>query len=243
MRDVLYVGLWAAYAAEADDRSEGVVCAFASACEGGRPDEAFVAQLDPVGPAFDLGEATGEAAEEAVPAEVFAWLVPRVAAAIAARTADFRAGASRRHARDYERIASYYEALAAEVKAPRRKVDPAAVEAKLRHVAAERDAKLAELPQRFAVNVSARPAAALVLSAAAVTARVRVKRRKASRDVMLVLPAGAASLDQLGCEGCRGSTAHPALCDARLHLLCEACAPSAQGRFACPACAPGSPGG
>jgi hypothetical protein len=245
VREVLYVALWVAYVAEADDRSEGVVGVIASAPEGRRPDETFAAQLDPLGSALDLVEAPAEAtggapsdpADEAALAGAGTWLLPRIRAEVSARVADFRAGANRRHARDYERIAGYYEALAAEVKAPRRKADPAAAAAKLLHIAAERDGKLAGLLQRFAVRVSVRPAAALVLSAAAATAQVRVKRRKASRDLTLVLPAGAASLDQLGCEGCHGATAHPALCDAQLHLLCETCAPSAQGRFACPACA------
>jgi hypothetical protein len=235
MRDVPYLLLWIAYVAEADDRSEGVVLAVAGP-EGGFPDDALLARVDPLGPAVDLGEAAPEPTLEGA----LAWLEPRARAAVAARVADFRASVARRHARDHERIAGYYEALAAEVRSARRKIDQAAAAAKLRHVADERDAKLAELPQRFAVRVTARPAAALSLIAPAVTARVRVKRRKASRDLTLVLPAGAASLDQLGCEGCRGSTAHPALCDARLHLLCEACAPSAQGRLACPACAPGA---
>jgi hypothetical protein len=43
----------------------------------------------------------------------------------------------------------------------------------------------------------------------------------------------------LACSGCDAATARPLACDDRLHLLCEVCAPSAQGRPLCPACGTG----
>ena len=38
------------------------------------------------------------------------------------------------------------------------------------------------------------------------------------------------------CEGCPGTTERPALCDERLHVLCETCVPLASGRPRCLAC-------
>ena len=143
----------------------------------------------------------------------------------------------RRHARDHERIASYFAELAAEARAPRRRVDPKAVEAKVAHLVAERDAKLRDLGVRFAVKVSSSLAALVVAEVPAAFLQVKLRRRKESREVVLRAPALAHALDQIACDGCAGATGHPAACDDRLHLLCEGCAPSAQGRLSCPACA------
>jgi hypothetical protein len=146
--------------------------------------------------------------------------------------------AQRRLGRDHERVARYFEELAQEARhaARRRKVDEATLEEKLRHYAAERDAKLAELQERFSLRASAEPAVLVRVQVAALFMRVRIRRRKAARELMLCLPAEASALDRQACEGCGAPTAAPAVCDERLHLLCAECAPSAQGRIACPAC-------
>lgn len=49
-------------------------------------------------------------------------------------------------------------------------------------------------------------------------------------------PAVAGAVDRLACEGCGQPTGRPAACDREMHLLCEGCAPQAQGRIACRAC-------
>ncbi|WP_437654019.1 hypothetical protein [Sorangium sp. So ce1182] len=44
-------------------------------------------------------------------------------------------------------------------------------------------------------------------------------------------------VEALAEAGALAEPSRPAACDDRIHLLCEACAPNAQGRIACPACA------
>jgi len=144
---------------------------------------------------------------------------------------------ARRLARDHERIAAYFAALVAEARAPRRKVDPKAVEAKVMHLVAERDKKLRDLGERYALRVRASLAAVAWAELPAALVAVKLRRRKEAREITRRVPAFAQAVDRLACEGCGAPTGKPAACDDRLHLLCEACAPSAQGRIACPACA------
>jgi hypothetical protein len=114
--------------------------------------------------------------------------------------------------------------------------DAAALYAKIEYIVRERDAKLRELPNRFALRASVAPAAFLWVSAPTAIVQVRLRRRKESRELCLRLPAGAQALDKHLCDVCARATGRPALCDDRLHLLCERCAPNAQGRLRCPAC-------
>jgi hypothetical protein len=67
--------------------------------------------------------------------------------------------------------------------------------------------------------------------------QLHLRRRKGARDITARLPAGASRPDALACDGCPDVTTRPVLCDDRLHILCERCAPSAQGRPRCPTCA------
>jgi hypothetical protein len=134
-------------------------------------------------------------------------------------------------------MAEYYAAMVAEARAPRRRVDAAAVEAKVKHLEAERDSRLRDLAERFTLRVHARLAAALWVAVPVVHVRLRVRRRKGERELALRLPAGAHGFDRLPCEGCASTTERPALCDERLHVLCETCVPQATGRPRCPACA------
>jgi hypothetical protein len=141
----------------------------------------------------------------------------------------------RRHQRDHHRIVEYFASLAAET-GRRRKVDADTLAAKLRHLVAERDAKLADLRLRYTLRVATRLAAARWLALPRATARVRLRRRKAACELELHLPVGAHALDRVACAGCRAATEAPAACDDALHLLCERCAPNAAGRLRCPAC-------
>jgi hypothetical protein len=47
----------------------------------------------------------------------------------------------------------------------------------------------------------------------------------------LRLPAHAANLDRLACDGCAAATVRPAFCDERLHALCEGCPVSPRTAF------------
>jgi hypothetical protein len=227
-----YVVAYVAYTVEADDRREGLVRVVTSP-DGGEPDAAVQARLDlgwldaaaaPLGAGGERGDAGR-------------WIATRARQAVHAAAEPMFADVARRQARDHERIAAYFAALVAEARAPRRKTEPKAVEAKVAHLIAERDKKLRDLGERFAVRVRASLAAAAWVELPAMLVTVKLRRRKEAREISLRVPSGAQSVDRLACEGCGASTAKPAACDDRLHLLCEACAPSAQGRLSCPACA------
>jgi hypothetical protein len=156
---------------------------------------------------------------------------------VAAAIGPIAAGVKRRHSHEHARIAEYFGAMIGETVAPRRKVDPGTVASRIAAIVADRDAKLRTLQQRFTLHVHLTPAALLWVEVPCVHARVRIRRRKESREVMLRLPAGEQELDHLGCDGCSGSTPRPAVCDGRLHLLCERCVPQLQGRIPCSVCA------
>ncbi len=226
-----YLVAWLAYVAEADERYEGVVAVGLHAREGALPDEGFIAGCE-VG---SEGWLEPWPEPEVVPGAE-QWLARHALAVEERALRGVREATARRHARDHERLAEYYAAMVAEARAPRRKVDAAAVEAKVRHLLAERDSKLRDLADRFTLRVHTRLAAALWVAAPVARVRLRVRRRKGERELVLRLPSGAHGFDRLPCEGCAGTTERPALCDERLHVLCEVCVPQATGRPRCPAC-------
>lgn len=232
-----YVAASVAYVVEADDRREGLV-RVVTAPDGGEPDEALAELLDLTWPAAVIvPDRRGAALARAAGVErVGRWIAARAAVAVEDATRPLCAEVARRHERDHERIAAYFADLAAEARAPRRRADAAMVAAKVAHLAAERDAKLRDLAVRFAVRVTCALAALVVAEVPAALISMRLRRRKASREITLWAPALAGVVDRLACEGCGRPTGRPAACDREMHLLCEGCAPQAQGRIACPAC-------
>lgn len=230
----VYVAASVAYAAEADDRHEGVVQVVVHAEDGAVPDGRFAAALD-------LAQASpaGLRALPAVPAGAEAalpWVLRRAPGMVEAALQPVREAVQRRHARDHARVAEYFAALIDEARRPRRRLDPAVVAAKLAHLRAERDVKLQDLQGRFTLRVSMEPAALLCVVVPVLRVRLRARRRKSERELITRLPAGAQALDAWSCDGCGWGVARPALCDDRMHLLCERCAPLATGRPRCPAC-------
>lgn len=221
-----------AYVIEADDRREGLTRLIVHATDGGEPDAATGGHLDLTWPeAVVRPSPTPLSAPGAAP-----WIALRAERVVREAASPVLADVRRRHARDHARITSYFADLAAEARAPRRRADAKVVEAKVAHLLADRDAKLRDLGGRFAVRITCSPAAAVVAEVPAALVSVRLRRRKEAREVVLRVPAGAQSVDRICCEGCGGTTGKPAACDERMHLLCEGCAPAAQGRIACPAC-------
>jgi hypothetical protein len=232
MGGAVYVAASVAYAVEADDRREGLLRVVVHTDDGGEPDAAVGALMDLAWPSALVRPSAAELAASGAAR----WVALRSELAVRAAAEPLVGEIRRRHARDHERIASYFADLIAETGAPRRRADPAAVEAKVLHLLAERDAKLRDLAGRFAVKVTCSPAALVCAEIPAALVSVRLRRRKEARDIVLRVPAGAANVDKLSCEGCGAATGRPAACDERMHLLCEACAPNAQGRIACSAC-------
>lgn len=225
-----------AWRIEADERHEGLVFDVVHPQDGGRPgDGGLGARCVPVGddveptaaPTLDAGTSA-------------AWIGRAARLAVAGAANPVLALAARRQERDHQRIASYYAALIAESRAPRRKVDRAAIDAKVGHLVAERDKRIADLAHRYGARISVRLAGLLWVRVATGVVTLSARRRKGQRDIVLRLPAGTRAFDRVPCDGCAGWLDRPALCDDRLHLLCEGCVPDATGRPECPACRRGS---
>ena len=228
--DALYVRVTLAWSVEADDRYEGALHV-AMGPDGGEPDAEVMPLLDPSARVSPVASNDPDALRGALSAAP-----ERLSRALIEAASEALASIERRHARDHARMTEYFAALIAELGAGRRKVDPATLSSRASALASERDARLRDLSLRYAPKVTVEPAALVFAKVPAVRMRVRLRRRKAERQLTVTLPATARALDLLACEGCGGVTARPALCDDRLHTLRKRCAPQAQGRLDCPAC-------
>lgn len=233
--ETAYAVLYVAWAAEADDRQAGVVRLVANVSDGSVPCEQFADLVCARAPRAELAP-SNEANELAIDAAASRALAALARRAVLPRAESLVRAAARRHARDHGRVAAYFDALASEARSPRGRQAAGAIEARLAHLDAEREAKLHELEARYAVRVSFEPAALVIVTAPVVEVRLRVRRRKASGELALRLPPGAQALDEIACAACAAPTSRPVVCDERLHALCEACVPSAQGRPDCAAC-------
>ncbi len=227
----VYLAASVAYAIEADERREGLFDMVVGG-DGGEPDSGLWALLTET--LSDVRLVPGRPV--ALAAEAERCLVVRVERAVRAAAASVLQDIERRHKRDHERIVDYFEQLGAEARAPKRKTEPKAIEAKLAHLHTERDKKIEDLRARYAVRVTSGLATLVVAEVPCALVQMRLRRRKAERTITLRVPAGVHGADKVACEGCGLGTAKPAACDDAVHLLCEICAPSAQGRLACPAC-------
>jgi hypothetical protein len=232
--DTHYLIAWFAWRAEADDRYDGIFALALHAGDGSEPESALSSLVDPTGTARGL--TLGLLPPPAPSGEIVEIMARRATSAARVAITTASAAVARRHARDYRRIDEYFAALARDARAPKRRVEPAAIEQKIGHLARERDVKLHDLAERYALRVSLEPVALVALTVPAVCVQLRVRRRKREGELVLRLPAMAASLDRLTCAACGGSTARPAVCDDALHVLCEECVPQAQGRPECRAC-------
>jgi hypothetical protein len=230
-----YLVGWLAWSAEADDRYDGVVQTGVCLDDRGAPDPGLLGLVDPLQGPSRLRPAP-VVPDPAALLPGLSLAAARAEGGLAAPLAAVRSLVARRLRRDHERIAEYFEGLARDARALRRRVEPAAIEAKLAHLRAERDAKLRALGERYRLRVSLAPIALLQLEVPTLRIRLRVWRRKLSGELWLRLAPGASALDPIACAACPGTTAHPVVCDERLHVLCEACVPDPQGRPSCAAC-------
>ena len=230
-----YLLSWLAWSAEADDRYDGLVRTAVSIDDGGAPGPGLLELADPLGEAARLEPATWNV-DAAALRRALELAAARAERDVEGPLAQVRALIERRLRRDHERIAAYFEQLARDARAPRRRLEPTAIAAKLAHLAAERDAKLRALGKRYRVRVALEPIALLQLSVPVLRVRLRVRRRKLAGELALRLAPGASALDRLACAACAEVTAQPLVCDERLHVLCEGCAPLAQGRQPCAVC-------
>ncbi|MFH1466596.1 MAG: hypothetical protein ABIO70_19580 [Pseudomonadota bacterium] len=226
-----YLQVAFAWSLQADERHEGLVLGSVHLEDGARPARAFPlsppdvpqAAPDPEPPAFDATRAA-------------TWIARLGPALVAPAVADVLARTARRQVRDHERIANYYAALVREASTPRRRAAPDVVAAKIAHLLTERDSRLADLGHRYSARIHIQVAGVAFIPVPAVQVTLLARRRKGERTLTLRLPAGARALDHLPCEACGGWCSDPALCDGRLHLLCEACLPVTTGRPRCGVC-------
>jgi hypothetical protein len=230
-----YLVVWFSWSAEADDRYDGMVQAGVCLDDAAAADPAMMSLADPVGAADRLLPVPLATEPDAL-RRGLRLASARAEPALDAPLANVRALVARRLRRDHERIAEYFEQLARDASRRRRRIDPAAVEQRLAHLHAERDAKLRALGERYRIRVTLVPVAFVLLEVPALGVQLRVRRRKLEGEIRLRLASGASAFDRLACAACSGATSRPLVCDDRLHVLCEVCAPSSQGRPLCPAC-------
>jgi len=195
-------------------------------------------------------EAPGVAAADADPCAISPTLLETASAMARVATLEALAPArellARRLGRDVSRLHGYYRAMQEEVlrAGARRSPDAAAQDkllARVNGIPAELERRIAEARTRLGLRVVVRPVAAVLVTMPARSVRLRILRRKASREIELRYGALQRSCDVPVCEGCRAVTVHePWLCDERVHLLCEDCMWTCPGCGArtCLACAP-----
>jgi len=226
----LYLSAFFSVTAEADDRYE-TLCQVVFRPDGaGEPDPALAVLLDPRRSAHRFAPADAESLADLAP------LIPRARSAAEGVLAAFRDAVRRRCERDRARLEEYFASLMADARNPRRSVAPEAIAAKLAHLEAEREQKLRDLGPRYAIKMTLAAAAFVCARFPAVRVRLRARRRKAEREIIVVVPPEARSPDRLPCAVCQQPTLRPVACDDQLHLLCETCSPGATGRVACGAC-------
>lgn len=230
-----YLVVWLAWSAESDDRYDGVLPVAVCLDDLGAPASGLLELVNPLG---DSGRfrPTSPGVETAALRRALPLAAARAERELAEPLAAIRALVTRRLRRDHERIAEYFEQMARDARAPRRAIEPAVIEAKLAHLRAERDAKLRALADRYRLRASLMPIALLQISIPTLLVKLRIRRRKLAGEIRLRLAPGAETFDRIACAGCTETTARPAVCDDRLHVLCETCLPSSQGRPSCPAC-------
>jgi hypothetical protein len=156
----------------------------------------------------------------------------------------FGEGMTRRFERDRERIELYFEDLSRELdkRARKGKLDARTVADKRNALFADRAAKLEALCARFVLRIEVTPIALRAIEVESGFASLTLRRRKANRTLELEYDSATRRMVAPRCDGCSGAAPRPAVCDDALHLLCEACAPRAEGRLACAACKPRAPG-
>jgi hypothetical protein len=156
-----------------------------------------------------------------------------------AAASGFRTAMTRRFERDRERIEGYFDDLLHELNKRSTKLDAATVADKKAAIMADRATKLELLSARFALRIEVLPITLRTVHVHGAFIGLKLRRRKATRTLELEYDAATRRLVPPQCESCLGPAIRPAACDDVLHLLCERCAPRAEGRLACAACATG----
>jgi hypothetical protein len=220
-----------------DEKRELVVSSVLSAWSGTEVPE-FAEAVVGLSPA-------GHAAAPALSEAVLAASVRACGQRAVVEAQAFREGMTRRFERDRQRIEAYFEDLLRELdkRARKGKLDPLVVADKRNALLADRAMKLEALSARFVLRIEVTPIALRAIEVDGGFASVTLRRRKASRTLELEYDSATRRIVAPRCDGCAGAAPRPAACAGALHLLCESCAPRAEGRLACAACKPARAGG
>lgn len=214
-----------AFSVVADVHQEGVAVLIVGE-DGSEPDDSLVVS-------DDSPRSSSSHSGAGVPSAALDWVAARGRDAVLRAASPALREIAARHAREYAWIVARFDAHSASLSGkPLEETD-----AEIAQLSSSREAELTKLGERFSTHVACSRVTLSWILLPAATVAVTLRRRKAERAITLRVPAGANRVDRLLCEGChRIATAKPAACDEGMHLLCEACAPNAQGRIACPAC-------
>ena len=226
------------YMIDSDDRSTGIATVCFNTDAG---------SLVTMPENFLLGIRDGlvETNEAAGPGVIERWrprAVQTAQAAIRKHVAQAEESASRRLARDTERVESYYAGLLAQIdkRIAKRAHDAAAAEKERSRAAAtqaDRAAKLEDLRRKYALRVRIEPALLLAVRAPVRRISLRLIRKKEERAHALDWNPVLGVLESPLCEHC-SARAHPLYLCERVHLLCRNCWAQCPGcsRFFCRVC-------
>ncbi len=193
--------------------------------DGGAPDESLAAAY--VSEGIPHGEP-----RLGLPADMARWIAARLRPVLErASNAHVRNGFAR-YAAEQNKLILHFAALAAALAPSAADVDPSEIQ----RLTTTRNDAISELAQRFRVGVSCTRMVFSWVEVPVALVLATLRRRKASRTILLRVPAGANAVDFIRCEICNDTAKAPAACDGTLHLLCEKCAPNAFGRIACTLC-------
>lgn len=229
-----YVAGVIAWTAEADDRYQGLALNIVHSVTQSEPDASTTENISALLATDEIAAGLGDLREGIGGGPTIA---KRAASAIGSRLDEIGVAVMRRRDRERTRIDDYFASLVAEAQRPRRNVDKGAIAARVAALHAEHAAKRRDAAARYTLRVRFEPVAFVAIDVRVLEIRLRMRRRKAERELALHVPPGARSPDALACIACPSTTRAALLCDDALHILCEACAPEAGGRPRCPACA------
>jgi hypothetical protein len=228
--------LWihAAYSLHGDERREGLVCAVISlhsATSVSGFNEAAAGMLS-AGRSVPLSQQGVSSAARAA--------MQVCAQSAQERSKPFASAMARRFARDQERLVAYFTDLEQELKrrVAQNRIEASAAAQRRELLERDRVAKLDALASRFALRLEVKPVAAVWVECPGYLVSMQLQRRKAKRTVEIEYDVATRRLVPPACEQCGDATLYPAVCDDKVHLLCERCVPRSEGRIRCPQCGP-----
>jgi hypothetical protein len=144
--------------------------------------------------------------------------------------AEFEKSLARRLARDVDRLTDYYTEIEREIekKIQRKRLegdDEARERARMEATGRELASRLADQRARYAMTIRLEPVAFLKVWVPAVLLELTLLRRKRSRDVEWTYNHFTREIERPACEACFEPVRRITLCDEKLHLLCQDCAP------------------